>query len=89
MCCCERLYDCFLQENSVFSLKDNIGECEATVRIFVREKENYSMKKSAEMIHEKIQGSFIHILPHMHHGEFSINHAEDYARKLIEMVRKR
>jgi len=47
MCCCERLYDCFLQENSVFSLKDNIGECEATVRIFVREKENYSMKKSA------------------------------------------
>jgi len=79
----------FLQENAVYSLKDGIGECEAAVQIFVGEKENYSMKKSAEMIHEKIQGSFIHILPHMHHGEFSINHAEDYARKLIEMVRKR
>ncbi len=29
----------FLQENSVYSLKDGIGECEATVQIYVGEKE--------------------------------------------------
>lgn len=35
----------FLQENSVYSLKDGIGECEATVQIYVGEKEKQSMKK--------------------------------------------
>ena len=43
----------FLQENSVYSLKDGIGECEATVQIYVGEKEKQSMKKSAKIIHEK------------------------------------
>ena len=38
----------FLQENSVYSLKDGIGECEATVQIYVGEKEKQSMKKSAK-----------------------------------------
>lgn len=42
----------FLQENSVYSLKDGIGECEATVQIYVGEKEKQSMKKSAKIIHE-------------------------------------
>ena len=47
----------FLQENSVYSLKDGIGECEATVQIYVGEKEKQSMKKSAKIIHEKLVDS--------------------------------
>ena len=77
----------FLQENSVYSLKDGIGESEATVQIYVGEKENQSMKKSAKIIHEKLQDSFIQVLPNMYHGEFSINHADDYVRKLLEIVK--
>lgn len=79
----------FLQENSVYSLKDGIGECEATVQIYVGEKEKQSMKKSAKIIHEKLQDSFIQVLPNMNHGEFSINHADDYVRKLLEIVKRR
>ena len=79
----------FLQENSVYSLKDGIGECEATVQIYVGEKEKQSMKKSAKIIHEKLQDSFIQVLPNMYHGEFSINHADDYVRKLLEIVKRR
>ena len=45
------------------------------------------MKKSAKIIHEKLQDSFIKILPNMYHGEFSINHADDYVRKLLEIVK--
>ena len=41
------------------------------------------MKKSAELIHKKIQNSSIQVLPNMYHGEFSINHADDYVRRLI------
>jgi pimeloyl-ACP methyl ester carboxylesterase len=78
----------FLQENSVYSLKDGIRDCEAIVWIFVGEKENNSIKKSAKLIHEKLQGSFIQILPNMYHGEFSINYADRYVSKLLEIIKQ-
>lgn len=79
----------FLQENSLYSLKDGIEESEAIVHIFVGEKENHSMKKSAELIHKKLQNSSIQVLPNMYHGEFSINHAGDYVRRLLEIIEQR
>ncbi len=75
----------FLQENSLYSLKKNIRDCEAEVHIFVGEKENFAMRKSATIIHENIQNSFIEILPNVYHGEFSINHAEDYGSWIRSM----
>lgn len=79
----------FLQENSLYSLSDGIKESEAIVHIFVGEKENHSMKKSAKLIHEKLQNSFLNILSNKYHGEFSINHANDYTRKLSEIVEQK
>ena len=79
----------FLQENSLYSLKETIRDCQATVQIFVGEKENYLMKKSAKIIHEKLEDSFLQILPNMYHGEFSINHADDYVSRILEMVEQR
>ena len=78
-----------LQENSLYSLKDGIEESEAIVHIFVGEKENHSMKKSAELIHKKLQNSSIQVLPNMYHGQFSINHADDYVRRLLEIIEQR
>ena len=79
----------FLQENSVFSLKVGIEECEATVQIFVGEKENRLMKESAKIIHDKLQDSDIRVLPNMYHGEFSINYADDYVKRILEIVKHR
>ena len=79
----------FLQENSLYSLKESIGECKANVHIYVGEKENHAMRKSATIIHEKLQNSFLKVLPNMHHGEFSINHANDYVNKILEIVEQR
>lgn len=76
----------FLQENSMYSLKESIRECNANVHIFVGEKENHAMRKSATMIHDKIPNSVLHVLPKMYHGEFSINHAKEYVSKIIEIV---
>ena len=75
----------FLQENSLYSLKKNIRDCEAEVHIFVGEKENSAMRKSAAIIHENIHNSFVEILPNMYHGEFSINHAEDYVSQILNI----
>ena len=79
----------FLQENSIYSLKEGIEECKATVQIFVGEKENHLMKKSAKIIHDKLQNSDIQVLPKMYHGEFSINHADDYVKRILEIVKYR
>ncbi len=76
-------------ENSVYSLQETIGECKANVHIFVGEKENRAMRKSATVIHGRLQNSFIQVLPDMYHGEFSINHADDYVSKVIEIVKQR
>mgnify|MGYP003483341426 FL=1 len=79
----------FLQENSLYSLKESIGDCRAEVHIFVGEKENHAMRKSATIIHKKLQDSFLQVLPNMYHGEFSINHVADYVNKILEIVEQR
>ena len=76
----------FLEENSMYSLKESIKECSANVHIFVGEKENHAMRKSATIIHDKLKNSYLHVLPNMYHGEFSINHAENYVNKIKEIL---
>jgi len=76
----------FLQANSVYFIKESIGQCTAKVRIFVGERENSAMRSSAKLIHEKIQGSKLQELPKMYHGEFSLNHASEYVTKILEIV---
>lgn len=78
----------FLQENAAYSLKETLSECEAAVQILVGEKENRAMKKSAEMIREKLPNSVLQVLPDMYHGEFSLNHADAYAGKVAEMIKQ-
>jgi len=76
----------FLEANALYSIKPSIAECSAKTYIFVGEKENGSMQKSAKIIHQRLQGSLLHVLPQMYHGEFSINHAEDYANTIRKIV---
>ena len=76
----------FLQANSLYSLKESIKSCEAKVFVFVCEKENNTMLKSAEMIHQTLRNSFLQVIPKLYHGEFSINHGKDYANKIREII---
>ena len=75
-----------LQANSLYSLKESIKSCEAKVFVFVGEKENNTMLKSAEMIHQTLRNSFLQVIPKLYHGEFSINHGKDYANKIREII---
>ena len=76
----------FLQANSLYSLQESIKSCEAKVFVFVGEKENNTMLKSAEMIHQTLRNSFLQVIPKLYHGEFSINHGKDYANKIREII---
>ena len=76
----------FLQANSLYSLKESIKNCTAKVYVFVGEKENNTMQKSAQIIHQTLQESILQVLPGLSHGEFSINQGKDYASKIREII---
>ena len=75
----------FLQENSLYSMKESLGRCKAKVHIVVGEKEGSVMKKSARLIQKSIPGSLLEVLSKLHHGELSINHAKEYAARICKM----
>ena len=75
----------FLQANSLYSLKESIKNCTTKVYIFVGERENIAIQKSAKIIHQALPESVLHVLPELYHGEFSINKGIDYANKIREI----
>ena len=76
----------FLEANALYSLKPSITDCSAKAYVFVGEKEINAMKKSAKIIHKNMHGSVLKIFCKMHHGEFSINHADDYVNTLHSII---
>ena len=79
--------DLFVMEaNSKYLLKDSLQETKAKVLVIVGDKERPIIKKSANLIHQKIKGSKIEILPNYYHGDFSINHPQQYIVAINELI---
>lgn len=76
----------FMEANSKYLLKDSLQETKAKVLVIVGDKERPIIKKSANLIHQKIKGSRIEILPNYYHGDFSINHPREYVDMINELV---
>ena len=76
----------FLKANSVYSLKEDIKNTKAKIYIFVGEKEQSIMIRSAQKLHERISNSILEVKDGMIHGDFSINHAKEYADKVLEIL---
>ena len=79
-------YISFTQASTTYALKDEIKNTFAQVHIFVGEKEYAGMHRSAKMIHEKLQGSSLKILPKMYHGEFSIKYSEKFVNTIVNIL---
>jgi len=79
----------FLEANSSYALKENIGETKAKVHICVGEKEQRIMIQSAKELAKLIPDSGFEIMKELYHGEYSINHAEEYAMKVRELMKVR
>lgn len=76
----------FLKANALYAPKDALGNCVSRVRVFVGQRENRTMRRSAQIISRRISGSSLCVLPGMHHGEFSINRPQDYADAVRAMM---
>ena len=79
----------FLKANSNYFVKKGLAETKAQVSIFAGKKEMGNMIQSARLLHEIIPGSSLTILDGLCHGEFSINDADEYARRVEQMMEEK
>lgn len=70
----------FMKASASYSVKPGLAGCSARTYVYVGEREKRPMRRSAELIRDALPHSELRSLPGMRHGEFSINHPEDFAR---------
>lgn len=74
-----------LQANTAYELKESFKDSSADVHIYIGQKENKGIRASALQMQSEKSGTSWDILPGLYHGEFSINHADDYVRE-VELI---
>lgn len=77
----------FLKANTSYALKDSLRESSAMIHVYVGEKENREIIRSAESICRMLPSCKINRMNGLRHGEFSINHAEQYANTIRQIVK--
>lgn len=76
----------FLKENAIYTLDDRLADAAVQAQVLVGERENAAMHVSVRRIHTALPGSNLTVLPGLYHGEFSINHADDYVKMLCRLI---
>lgn len=76
----------FLKANTAYAPKRTLQNCQAEIRIVAGGKEQKTMIQSAKLLHEMLQKSVLEIKEGLFHGEYSINHPEQYADELNLLV---
>lgn len=76
----------FLLANSWYILNENISHTQANVFIFVGKKESLKMIRSAQHLNRVIPNSTLEIKNKMYHGEYAINYATEYEKKIIQIL---
>ena len=79
----------FLKANTSYSLKETIRETTAQIHVYIGEKENREIKRSAETICRMVPSCSLHRLKDLRHGEFSINCSEQYAEAIRQITCRR
>ena len=76
----------FLKANTAYAPKPALQKCRAQVRIIVGEKEQKRMLRSAQRLREMLPESKLEVKEDLFHGEFSLNHPDQYAAELCELL---
>ena len=79
----------FLKANTAYALKDSFKESSAMIHVYVGEKENHEIIRSAESICRMRPSCKLYRMNGLRHGEFSINHADQYANAIRQIVKDR
>ena len=76
----------FLKANTSYSLKEGIRDCSAKVEVFAGDRETREILKSVDVLKAGFPDCHVSLIPGLYHGEFSINHADDYVRAVRSML---
>ena len=76
----------FLRANTSYALKDDFRESSAETHVYVGEKETREILRSAETICQMRPSCRLHRMNGLKHGEFSINHAAQYADAIRQIT---
>ena len=77
----------FLKANTSYVLKDDFRESTAKIHVYVGERETRKILRSAETICQMRPSCRLHRMHGLMHGEFSINHAAQYADAIRQIIR--
>ena len=76
----------FLKASTSFKLKDSIKNTKTKTFIFIGEKENKTIRDSADIINKAVPNSTKIILPNLYHGEFSLNNPILYVQEIDKIL---
>ena len=76
----------FLKANTSYALKDAFRDTFAEIHVYVGEKETGGILRSAEAICQMHPSCSLHRMKNLKHGEFSINHADQYADAVRRII---
>ena len=75
----------FLRANAAYAAKEELAQSQAKALICVGGNESAHMQRSARLLNRLLPNSELKALPNLHHGEFSINHAQEYVETIIHL----
>ena len=76
----------FMKASTAYAAKEGLRRCRAETRLFAGGKETRGIRRSAELLQALLPHSTLTILPGYVHGDFSVNHAADYAAAVREVL---
>ena len=76
----------FLKSNSAYSIKPALRDTQAKVHIVFGSKEQASIYTSGKLLNRMIPDSTLEVLPGYRHGDLSLNHPEQYAQMLLNLI---
>ena len=77
----------FLKANTSYVLKDGLRESTTKIHVYVGERETRKILRSAETICQMRPSCRLHRMHGLMHGEFSINHAAQFADAIRQIIR--
>ena len=79
----------FMKASTSYSLNESLKQSETEIHIYAGAKDNLNIIRSAKMIKAVIPTSTLTFLPDMYHGQFSLNHPEEYVREIEKIITDR
>lgn len=76
----------FMKASTAFRMPEGIRRTQAKLLVIVGEKEQRSMKRSAQLLRDAVPGARLYTAKGLYHGELSLNAPEQYVGLLAELL---